>query len=128
MHPSTFFRRRPAAAAAAVFAAAAALVAGCESSDSYSITVSPGSATLRPGQSVTLVASGWSDYAWSLDTDGVGHLSRHTGDSVVFTAASGSSGSKVKVTATALGSGSSTNSAGSASSGGFTASSDIEIE
>ena len=52
-----------------------ALVAGCESGDSYSISVSPNYAKLRPGQSVTLVASGWSDYKWTLEPESGAHLS-----------------------------------------------------
>lgn len=118
------------AAVCAITAVFTAFFTGCESADSHSISVSPGHARLQPGQSVTLVASGWNDYSWTIDSAGVGHLSRSTGSSVVFTAESGVSNATVTVTATAVGSGgsSSTNGTSSASSsGGYTADARIEI-
>ncbi|MBR1609801.1 MAG: hypothetical protein IJ678_09335, partial [Kiritimatiellae bacterium] len=107
---------RTAAAAAVAALAFAAALAGCESSDSYSISVSPGHASVRPGQSVAITASGWGEYVWTLDTDGAGSLSAHKGETVVFTAASGVSNATVKVTASAVGSGGSSSSASQSSS------------
>ena len=117
--------------AALVVAASAlsALVAGCESADSYSISVSPNYAKLKPGQSVTLTASGWSDYTWSIDGSAA-HLSATTGKSVVVTAESGSaSNAVVNVVATAVGSGSSSGSGtNTTSSAGYTAKAKIVVE
>ena len=117
--------------AALVGAASAlsALVAGCESADSYSISVSPNYAKLKPGQSVTLTASGWSDYTWSIDGSAA-HLSATTGKSVVVTAESGSaSNAVVNVVATAAGSGTSSGSGtNSTSSAGYTAKAKIVVE
>ena len=121
------------AAASAAIATFAVFFAGCESADSYSISVSPGHTQLKPGQSVELVASGWNDYTWSMDTTGVGHLSRSTGARVVFTAESGVTNATVTVTATAVGSGggaSGTNGTDTATSsrpGGYTAEARIDI-
>ena len=87
----------PAFAAAAVLAGAvlsAFFASGCESGDSYSISVSPNYAKIKPGQSVTLTASGWSDYTWSIDGSAA-HLSATTGKSVVVTAESGSASNAV---------------------------------
>ena len=120
----------PAFAAAAVLVGAVLSVlfaSGCESADSYSISVSPNYAKIKPGQSVTLTASGWSDYTWSIDGSAA-HLSATTGKSVVVTAESGSaSNAVVNVIATAVGtaSGSGTN---SVSSAGYTAKAKIVVE
>jgi hypothetical protein len=48
--------------------ALSALVAGCESGDSYSISVSPNYAKIKPGQSVTLTASGWDNFSARMRT------------------------------------------------------------
>lgn len=136
MNAVSAFRRHPVALIAAVGAVLAAVFAGCESADSYHISVSPGHATISAGQSVALKASGWNDYLWKLDQDGIGHLSSSKGDSVVFYAASGVTNAKVTVTVTAVGSGNSsdtsTNSNTSASStsgsAGYTATATIEIQ
>ena len=122
----------PAFAAAAVLAGAvlsAFLASGCESADSYSISVSPNYAKIKPGQSVTLTASGWSDYTWSIDGSAA-HLSATTGKSVVVTAESGSaSNAVVNVVATAVGSGSSSGSGtNTTSSAGYTAKAKIVVE
>lgn len=123
--------------AALVLAAASlsALVAGCESGDSYSISVSPNYAKLKPGQSVTLTASGWDNYKWSLDNESGAHLSGTTGKSVVFYAektgggGSNSVSSVYNVVATAVGSGSSSGSGtNSVSSAGYTAKAKIVVE
>ena len=110
--------------AALVLAASAlsVLVAGCESGDSYSISVSPNYAKVKPGASVTLNASGWSNYSWSLSSESGAHLSATTGKSVVFHAEAGASNAVYSVTVAAIGSGSSTNSAG------YTAKAKIVVE
>jgi len=110
-------------------AASLALVAGsgCESADSYTISVTPAYQEISAGGSVTLTASGWSDYSWALDTDGVGSLNKKTGESVVFTAASDVSNTTVNVTVTAVGSFSG-NGATNSASGGYTASARIQIQ
>ena len=122
----------PAFAAAVVLAGAAlvaCLSAGCESADSYSISVSPNYAKLKPGQSVTLNASGWSAYTWSLDNESGAHLSGTTGKSVVFYAETGASNTVYNVTATAVGSGSSSGSGtNTTSSAGYTAKAKIVVE
>ncbi len=124
------------AIATAFLLSAAAVVAlfavGCESAESYSIKVSPNYAELKPGQSVTLSAKGWSDYSWALDNNTDVHLSGTTGPSVVlFAEKNAATGTVVHVTVTAVGSGaessSSTNSVPTSSSGGYTASAKIRI-
>ena len=122
----------PAFAAVAVLAGAAltaGLSSGCESADSYSISVSPNYAKLKGGQSVTLTASGWDNYTWSIDGSAA-HLSATTGKSVVVTAESGTgSNAVVNVVATAVGSGSSSGSGtNSVSSAGYTAKAKIVVE
>ena len=122
----------PAFAAAAVLAGAvlsAFFASGCEDAESYSISVSPNYAKIKPGQSVTLTASGWSDYTWSIDGSAA-HLSATTGKSVVVTAESGSaSNAVVNVIATAAGSGSVSGSGtNTTSSAGYTAKAKIVVE
>jgi hypothetical protein len=46
--------------------AALFLLAGCESTEEVSVSVSPDYARLGVGQTVTLAASGWHTYRWSL--------------------------------------------------------------
>ena len=118
--------------AAAVLASAvlsALFASGCEDANSYSISVSPNYAKIKPGQSVTLTASGWDNYTWSIDGSAA-HLSATTGKSVVVTAESGSaSNAVVNVVATAVGSGSSSGSGtNSVSSAGYTAKAKIVVE
>ena len=129
----------PAIAAAFLVSAAAVVAlfaAGCESADSYSISISPSYAELKPGQSVTLRAKGWSDYSWTLDNDTGVHLSGTTGSSVVlFAEKNAATGTVVRVTATAVGSGGAGSSSSSSSnsvptttsSSGYTASAKIRI-
>ena len=119
----------PAFAAVAVLAGAAltaGLSSGCESADSYSISVSPNYAKLKGGQSVALNASGWANYQWTLDNETGAHLSATTGKSVVFYAESASDtnafSTVYNVTVAAIGSGTSTNSAG------YTAKAKIVVE
>ena len=82
-----------AAAASLLLGAAASLAlvagAGCESADSYEISVTPAYQEIKPGGSVALTARGWSDYKWALDVDGVGHLNRTTGERVPSTGCPG---------------------------------------
>ena len=118
--------------AAAVLAGAvlsALFASGCEDANSYSISVSPNYAKIKPGQSVTLTASGWENYTWSIDGSAA-HLSATTGKSVVVTAESGTgSNAVVNVVATAVGSGSSSGSGtNSVSSAGYTAKAKIVVE
>lgn len=133
MKPFSFLRRHPVAFVALAGWLVAAAFVGCESADSYHISVSPGHASLKSGESVTLTAKGWNDYLWAMDKDGAGHLSATKGESVVFTAGTGVSNATVTVTVTAVGSGnassgsSSTNSP-SSGSGGYTATATIDIE
>ena len=120
------------ALAAAVLAGAvlsALFASGCEDANSYSISVSPNYAKIKPGQSVTLTASGWDNYTWSIDGSAA-HLSATTGKSVVVTAESGTgSNAVVNVVATAVGSGSSSGSGtNSVSSAGYTAKAKIVVE
>ena len=125
----TLLRSGLLAALVLAVSAISALVAGCESGDTYSISVSPNYAKLKPGQSVTLSASGWSNYAWSLSSENGAHLSATTGKSVVFYAESGASNAVFNVTATAVGSGSSSGSGtNTTSSAGYTAKAKIVVE
>ena len=61
-------RNYAAAAAGAVLAALAVLLlqAGCESTEEVSVSVSPDYVRLGVNQTVTLTASGWPTYRWSL--------------------------------------------------------------
>ena len=118
--------------AAAILAGAvlsALFASGCEDANSYSISVSPNYAKIKPGQSVTLTASGWDNYTWSIDGSAA-HRSATTGKSVVVTAESGTgSNAVVNVVATAVGSGSSSGSGtNSVSSAGYTAKAKIVVE
>ena len=117
------------AAVLAGAALSALFASGCEDANSYSISVSPNYAKIKPGQSVTLTASGWDNYTWSIDGSAA-HLSATTGKSVVVTAESGTgSNAVVNVVATAVGSGSSSGSGtNSTSSAGYTAEAKIVVE
>ena len=61
-------RNYAASAAGAVLAALAVLLllAGCESTEEVSVSVSPDYVRLGVNQTVTLTASGWHTYRWSL--------------------------------------------------------------
>ena len=61
-------RNYAAAAAGAVLAALAGilLLAGCESTEEVSVSISPDYVRLGVNQTVTLTASGWNTYRWSL--------------------------------------------------------------
>ena len=98
-------------AAAALAIAALLSTTGCEteSADSAAVTISPGYARIGYGQSVTLTASGWDNFSWSVE-NGHGQLSSTKGKSVVFTAVGdGSASNTCIVTATPI-TGSSSNS------------------
>lgn len=81
--------------------AALILTAGCESTEEVSVSVSPDYARLGVGQTVTLTASGWHTYRWSLGEATVGSnstvsassdngaLSATTGERVVYRALKG---------------------------------------
>ena len=66
-------------------------VVGCEteSSSQASIQITPSSVTLAIGGSQEFVASGWTDYTWSISDTSAGTLSTTTGDSTVYTAVDG---------------------------------------
>ena len=110
------------AAFGAAIVLAAAAICGCESADSYEITVKPGDATVTSASpSVALTASGWSDYQWSLSDTSLGYLSASKGASVVYTARSGTFlGGRQTVTVSAVGSGTSSTSTTN-SAAGYTA-------
>ena len=60
---------------------------GCESADLYTVDVTPAYTDVTAvNQTVTLSASGWSDYTWSLSDSTIGTLSSSSGESVVYTA------------------------------------------
>lgn len=70
-----------AAAAAAMFAAA-----GCESAETHGVTIKVSKREVTAvGETVTLSASGWSEYDWSLSNTTIGRLSGTKGSSVVYT-------------------------------------------
>ena len=83
------------AAALALLPVLAALVlsAGCEatSPDEMSVTVTPDYAKLKSGQSVTMTASGWFSYRWSLKNPEYGYLSSTVGERVSYRATTASS-------------------------------------
>ena len=126
--PIPDLRKAAVAAASATLALATAVFCGCESADSYEISVKPGNATVTSAApSVALTASGWRDFQWALSDTSLGYLSSSKGDSVVYTARSGTFvGGRQTITVTAVGSGTSGSSSGSstnatASAGGYTA-------
>ena len=82
--------------------------AGCESTEEASVAISPGYVELAAGDSVTLTASGWSTYRWSLGessggTNGndiaseKGTLSSTTGERVIYRSASGARGTTQEI-------------------------------
>ncbi len=116
------------AALCALAAAVLAFSAGCESAEANDVTVSPGHATVSKGGSVTLSASGWDNFRWSLSNNDIGILSATVGRQVVYTSIAAGEATQ-RVTATAIGAGvggsssSSTNSTATASAAvGFSAS------
>lgn len=66
------------------------LLVGCEteSSSQAQIQVTPSTATLNVGESQEFIASGWTDYTWSLSDNAIGALSNTKGDRTVYTALS----------------------------------------
>jgi len=72
---------------AAVGLAAAGLFCGCETdAASAPIEITPSSATINQGQSITFTASGGYEYRWGLDTAGLGVLSTTRGQQTTYTA------------------------------------------
>ncbi len=72
---------------------AAVLMMGCEvTSKSGGVKINPSGATLRKGESITLVASGGNGYFWNLSDRTLGVLSATHGDRVVYTSLKGPSG------------------------------------
>ena len=75
--------------AAAAIAALCAILTGCESESSSSsggLSVSPAFSKLRSGESVSLSASGCSEYRWSLENPAYGVLGATSGSAVLYTA------------------------------------------
>ena len=78
--------KKPFLVLAAVATAAFVFITGCETeklSDTQ-LSISPSSATVAPGKSVTLTASGGWDYTWKVN--GPGSLSTYNGKKVTYTA------------------------------------------
>lgn len=73
------------------------------SSHSQRLSVSPATATVKNGSSLTFVASGGSDYRWSLEDGSIGRLSSSSGSSVRYTATTDSGSQILTVTATVQG-------------------------
>ena len=84
---------------------AAMLHSGCESAEDFSIDISPAYAEVTAkGQTVTLTASGWSGYTWSLGSEEWGYLTSHNGKSVSYVVTEmPTASSTLTVTATGLG-------------------------
>ncbi len=120
-------RKTAVSAASAALAIATSVFCGCESADTYEISVKPRDATVTSAApSVALTASGWRDFQWALSDTSLGYLSASKGDSVVYTARSGTfSGGRQTITVTAVGSGgtsgTSSSSSTNAPAGGYTA-------
>ena len=71
---------------AALGLAASLLHSGCESADTSGIEISQTSQEVKSvGQTVTLTASGWSGYLWTLEDPSYGRLNRTTGSTVIYT-------------------------------------------
>ncbi|MBR1836502.1 MAG: hypothetical protein IJ783_04375 [Kiritimatiellae bacterium] len=76
-------------AAVAALALAAALPSGCESSEGNQVEISASARDVTAkGQTVTLSATGWNSYRWSLSDGSIGRLSSATGSTVTYTALS----------------------------------------
>ncbi len=78
--------KKPFLVLAAVATAAFVFITGCETeklSDTQ-LSISPSSATVAPGKSVALTASGGWDYTWSKPAHGT--LSAYNGKKVTYTA------------------------------------------
>lgn len=74
-------------------------VCGCEtkSASQAEIIVTPASADLAKGNSITLTASGWDDYRWSLSDETIGTLTPRTGDTVKYTNISSNGSNRVQI-------------------------------
>ncbi len=94
-------------AACAVFC-----IVGCESADTYGgVSGSASSNSVGPGGTVTLKASGWDSFVWTLSNADYGKLSSTVGREVKYTAADDVTNVTQTVTATAAGMPSNTNGA-----------------
>ena len=86
---------------------AAMLYSGCESADTFGIEISQTSQEVKSvGQTVTLTASGWSGYLWTLEDASYGRLNRTSGSTVIYTVTTMPDTSKditIKVTGTGTG-------------------------
>ena len=65
---------------------AAVLLISCEtkSTDELEIRISPSRATIRQGETIELVASGWGGYRWSIASPLLGSLTPTTGETVYY--------------------------------------------
>lgn len=83
------------------------LYSGCESAEDFSIEVSPAYSEVKAkGQTVTLTASGWSGYTWSLGSEEWGYLTSHNGKSVSYVVTEmPADTTTINVTATGIGTG-----------------------
>jgi len=82
---------------AAALAALALLLAGCElESADRRIEISPNSATLKYGESVTLNALYGYIYAWSLSSTTLGTLNTRSGQQVIYTSMSDPASAEVQ--------------------------------
>lgn len=80
--PSAAVRRFAALAAVA----AAAAFAGCESAETHGVSIDVSKREVTAvGETVSLSASGWNDYEWSLSNTSIGRLSGTKGSGVVYT-------------------------------------------
>lgn len=96
----------------AVAALAVFFVAGCESADTYEgVTGSASAKAVNPGGTVTLTASGWDSFIWTLSNAGYGKLSSTVGREVKYTANEDATAVTQTITATAAGMTSNTNAA-----------------
>ena len=92
---------------AAIGLVAAVLYSGCESAEDFSIDISPAYAEVTAtGQRVTLTASGWSGYTWSLEHEKWGYLTSQNGKTVTYVVTEMPTASdSLTVTATGIGTG-----------------------
>ena len=63
-------------------------IAGCETSEGYSIDISPNYAEINVNGAVSLRATGWRDYNWTLSDPNIGYLTVTRGETVTYVAKS----------------------------------------
>ena len=61
-------------------------IIGCETSEGYSIEISPTYATVNVDSSISLQATGWRDYNWTLSNPNIGYLTTTRGENVTYVA------------------------------------------